>query len=64
MGTKCSNCGVDNVDMAKFCKGCGTKIEVEVVAVPRAAGPPGGSKFCPKCGNANSVSSSFCRAQE
>ena len=31
MKMKCSNCGADNVDGAKFCRKCGTPIEKKIV---------------------------------
>jgi len=41
---KCSKCGSDNLEKAKFCIECGQKIEVP----------------CPKCGVANTPASKFC----
>lgn len=41
---KCSKCGSDNLEKAKFCIECGHKIEVP----------------CPQCGVANTPTSKFC----
>ena len=41
---KCSKCGFDNLDKAKFCIECGNKMEFP----------------CPQCGAANTPASKFC----
>jgi len=46
---KCSKCQFDNPEGAKFCNGCGNKLEL---ACPRCenVNPPG-SRFCNECGH-------------
>ncbi len=41
---KCTKCGTENPDGAKFCNECGGKLEI----------------VCPKCGTSNSPGSKFC----
>jgi len=41
---KCSNCGFENFDKAKFCNECGLNLEIS----------------CPQCGAVNPPSSKFC----
>jgi len=41
---KCSKCGFENLDKAKFCIECGSKMEFP----------------CPQCGAANTPASKFC----
>lgn len=55
----CANCGVDNLDAAKFCKGCGTKITGGVTSAVDSVPPPG-SKFCPQCSRPNPLAAVFC----
>jgi len=52
---KCPNCQTENPDLAKFCKGCGAKLEAPTAGAAvfcKACGEPikQGAKFCPKCG--------------
>ena len=52
---KCPNCQTENPDLAKFCKGCGSKLEapaMEAAIFCKACGESlkPGAKFCPKCG--------------
>lgn len=52
---KCPNCQTENPDFAKFCKGCGSKLEapaMEAAIFCKACGESlkPGAKFCPKCG--------------
>jgi len=46
---KCSKCGFENVEGAKFCNECGSKIEVICHSCGKK-NPPG-SKFCSECGH-------------
>lgn len=42
---KCKKCGAENLDGAKFCSSCGSKLETNI---------------CPKCGTANKDDARFC----
>ena len=46
---KCSKCGFENVEDARFCNECGSKLESICSACGKANIP--GSKFCNGCGN-------------
>lgn len=52
---RCSNCGTENRDDAKFCKGCGASM---VMAAPHEA--PMSMVACPACGTSNRAGSKFC----
>jgi len=45
---KCPECGFENIDKAKFCNQCGTRIEVQCLNCKTRN--PVGSKFCFECG--------------
>jgi len=45
---KCSECGFENIDKAKFCNQCGTRMEVQCLDCKTRN--PVGSKFCFECG--------------
>jgi class 3 adenylate cyclase/predicted ATPase len=45
---KCSQCGFENIDKAKFCNECGRELEL-LCPQCENANPPG-SKFCNECG--------------
>ena len=45
---QCPQCQFENVDEAKFCNECGSKIEVSCAKCGKP-NPPG-SKFCNECG--------------
>ena len=59
---KCPNCQTENPDLAKFCKGCGSKLEAPAMPITPLAQNPTlsckscgatlkpGAKFCAKCG--------------
>ncbi len=52
---KCPNCQTENNEGAKFCRSCGTKLEVAAAATPKFCAKCGsplkeGAKFCAKCG--------------
>ncbi len=42
---KCKKCGTENLDDAKFCSSCGSRLD---------------AKFCPKCGRSNPDEAKFC----
>ena len=50
----CSDCGSENIETAKFCVGCGQKIETnketENICYGCGTISPPGIKFCPECG--------------
>ena len=52
----CKNCGTENRDTAKFCMGCGAKLEL-----PATPAPEEKSIFCATCGTQNSGTASFCK---
>jgi len=45
---KCPECGFENIDKAKFCNECGTRMEVQCLDCKTRN--PVGSKFCFECG--------------
>jgi len=45
---RCSHCGHDNKDGAKFCNECGAKLDLVCAACATVNAP--GSKFCNECG--------------
>jgi class 3 adenylate cyclase len=45
---KCPQCGQDNPDSARFCNGCGVKLETRCAACGQ--GNPPSSRFCNGCG--------------
>ncbi|MCK4395170.1 SPFH domain-containing protein [candidate division WOR-3 bacterium] len=48
---RCPKCGAMNPAHAKFCSGCGTKLEMPTISCPKCKQPvPLGSRFCPNCG--------------
>ncbi|EIC03170.1 leucine-rich repeat protein, partial [Treponema saccharophilum] len=47
---KCTNCGADLADSAKFCPECGTKVVREVFCAQCGTKLSAGAKFCPECG--------------
>ena len=47
---KCTNCGADLADSAKFCPECGTKVVREVFCAQCGTKLAAGAKFCPECG--------------
>lgn len=47
---KCSECGADLVDGAKFCGECGAKVKVPIVCPECSKELSEGTKFCPECG--------------
>lgn len=47
---KCSKCGQENPMTAKFCSGCGEKLEQGVKCPSCGTVNPPGSKFCMNCG--------------
>lgn len=53
---KCSSCGFENPDLAKFCNHCGAKIEQHGKTCPnpecKRSGLPEEAVFCPDCGTA------------
>ena len=51
--TKCSQCGAENRDGAKFCESCGAKLEAPVEEKPAVS-------FCPNCGAEVAKGSAFC----
>ncbi len=46
---KCPKCGYDNREEAKFCNGCGSKLELACPQCGSMNRP--GSKFCDECGH-------------
>lgn len=52
----CKKCDSAVMDRAKFCPKCGTKIEVQTIALNSR------TKKCPKCGEENSVAAKYCKA--
>ena len=46
---QCPQCQFENVDGAKFCNECGSKLEVSCSKCGKPN--PTGSKFCNECGN-------------
>ena len=50
---KCVNCGTENQGDRKFCKECGTVLQVTCAACGTANDP--GDKFCGNCGSALAV---------
>ncbi|WP_151736491.1 SPFH domain-containing protein ['Paenibacillus yunnanensis' Narsing Rao et al. 2020] len=65
----CSDCGTMNVPEARFCSGCGLKLEQAPAGTETAGGVAcrscgeeliPGAKFCPHCGTAVSVKCSGC----
>ena len=46
---KCVKCGTALVQGAKFCSGCGEKVEVV-----------SGTVFCSECGNKMDINAKFC----
>jgi class 3 adenylate cyclase/predicted ATPase len=52
---RCSRCGHDNKDEAKFCNECGDRLEVACAACS-TPNPPG-SKFCSECGTSLAMQS-------
>lgn len=69
MSQPCSACGAINAAGAKFCRGCGAKVEaavapvaaVPVPAPPPPAPPPPTPGTCPQCGKDNLPAARFCR---
>ncbi len=59
---RCSGCGHDNKDEAKFCNECGTKLEI-VCASCSTPNPPG-SKFCSECGTSLTSPSSISKTPD
>lgn len=53
---KCKICGAENSEDAKYCKICGSELEIEVFEEEKAKG-----KVCPKCGAINSDDSNYCK---
>lgn len=47
---KCTNCGYENPDTAKFCNECGEKLEPETVCPECGCKNKAGAKFCNECG--------------
>lgn len=52
---KCTSCGNENNDTAKFCRHCGQPMKA------RASNPSSGEKVCPKCLKKVPASAKFCR---
>ena len=61
---ECSSCGKTAAADAKFCSGCGARLErssEETTAPPtRPAKPDKGSSQCPRCRKSNEPGSDFC----
>ena len=49
----CQQCGFENHPNAKFCRGCGAKLE-EIPPAPRPV--------CPQCGAPIHIGTKFCRS--
>lgn len=52
---QCASCGIENLDGAKFCRGCGGALADSAAAVPEE-----GSAACPACGNPCKPGVRFC----
>jgi Meckel syndrome type 1 protein len=55
MTMQCASCGIENLDGAKFCRGCGGAL-----ADSAAAKPEEGGTTCPACGNPCKPGVRFC----
>lgn len=61
-GMKCPNCGTLNDMGTKFCKECGTRLEVQPIAQqPEAVQEPHAAGHCHNCGADNPPGSKFCK---
>jgi len=66
---KCPNCQTENPDVAKFCRGCGQKLEAPTPVAtpapapsvtPQAAPAAEPSIYCKKCGSPLKATAKFC----
>jgi len=48
---KCPKCQFDNTEGSKFCGGCGSSLDLEVICPNCGSKPPQGYKFCNECGH-------------
>jgi len=56
---KCTNCGFENRDNARFCKKCGEPLPAQQQPTRQAARPPQGA-ICPACGATAKPGARFC----
>jgi class 3 adenylate cyclase len=56
---KCTKCGFQNTEDARFCNECGSKLEIVCPACRRGNSP--GSKFCNGCGASLTLASALAR---
>ena len=61
----CRQCGTENSESAKYCKGCGALLEARPAPQPvrpvQANAEPE-RNFCPECGTINAIGAKFCKA--
>ena len=48
---KCPKCQFENPEGAKFCRDCGTSLELDLTCPNCGSSHPPGSKFCIECGH-------------
>lgn len=58
----CRQCGTENSDSARFCKGCGAPLEVQAAPQPEPVHAEPERNICPECGTLNTVGAKFCKS--
>lgn len=60
MAESCVSCGIELADGARFCRGCGARVE-QLAVEPTEVAEEGGEQLCSICQFGNAPSASFCR---